>query len=319
MADTVMVTGGAGFVGSTLVDRMLAEERRVVVVDDLSSGRLANLDTARREHAGQLDFQRLDVTSDALGPFIGRHRPEVVYHLAARGPGPRSVADPVGDARVNLLGTVNLLQGAVDHGVRKVVFASSGSGLHGRLDPDDLPATETSPTVPTSPYGAAKLSAEHYLGVFALLHDLEWTSLAIADVYGPRQSGTGEGGIVTAMAEAMLADHDVTIHGDGEQTRDFVFVDDVVHAMALAADRGHGRRYNIGTAQQTSLNQLFRALAAATRFTHRPTRLPEQPGDVAHTALSGRRAAEDLGWKPWTTLEEGLATTLEWLASRRGS
>lgn len=319
-SNTVMVTGGAGFIGSTLVDRMLAEERRVVVVDDLSSGHLANLDQARRHHAGNLEFQRLDVTSDALSNFVGRHRPEVVYHLAARAHVPDSVTDPVGDARVNLLGTINLLQAAVDHDVRKVVFASSGGALYGQLDRDALPADETSPAAPLSPYGAAKLSAEHYLGVFAVLHGLEWTSLAIANVYGPRQDpigeGGGEGGVVATMAAAMLGDRDVTIHGDGEQSRDFVYVDDVVHAMALAADRGHGRRYNIGTGQRTTVNQVFRALAAATRYRHQPTRLAERPGDVRHSALAGRRAAQDLGWKPWTTLEEGLATTLEWAAAR---
>ncbi len=315
--DTVLVTGGAGFIGSALVDRMLAEDRRVVVLDDLSTGHLSNLDDARRRHAGRLEFQRMDVTSDALPAVLERHRPDVVHHLAARVDVTDSVAHPVADARVNVLGTVNLLQAAVTHGVRKVVVATSGAALHGSLDRDELPASETTPLAPRSPHGAGQVAIEHYLAVFAHQHDLEWTALALANVYGPRQSATTDGGVVAIMADRMLADTDVVIHGDGDQTRDFTYVDDVVHAMALAADRGHGRRYNIGTAQQTSVNQLFRALAAATRYRHEATRLPERPGEVRYSALSGRRAAEDLGWKPWTTLEEGLATTLEWYASRR--
>lgn len=316
--NTVMVTGGAGFIGSTLVDRMLAEERRVVVVDNLSTGHLANLDHARRHHAGQLEFQRLDITSDGLDAMVERHKPDVIHHLAARAWDPAR-PDAVADARVNVVGTVNLLQVAVRHGVRKVVVASSGAAIHGDVDRDDLPAVETLPSAPRTPSGAAQVAVEHYLEVFSLQHGLEWTSLALADVYGPRQATDATGGIVGVLVARMLADTDVTIHGDGDQTRDFTYVDDVVHAMALSADRGHGRRYNIGTAQQTSVNQLFRALAAATRYPHRPTRVPEEPGAVRTSALSSRRAAEDLGWKPWTTLEEGLASTLEWYAAQRPS
>lgn len=314
--NTVMVTGGAGFIGSTLVDRMLAEDRRVVVVDNLSTGHLANLDQARRLHAGQLEFQRLDITSDGLDAMVERHRPDVIHHLAQRADGD-DPPDPVADARVNVVGTVNLLRTAVRHGVRKVVVALSGSAIYGDVDRDVLPADETLPATPSTTRGASHVAMEHFLQVFALQHGLEWTSLALADVYGPRQATDATGGVVGVMAARMLADTDVTIHGDGDQTRDFTYVDDVVHAMALAADRGHGRRYNIGTAQQTSVSQLFRALAAATRYHHEPTRGTERPGDVRSSALSGRRAAEELGWKPWTTLEEGLASTLEFYAAQR--
>lgn len=314
--NTVMVTGGAGFIGSTLVDRMLAEERRVVVIDNLSTGHLANLDDARRRYPGQLEFQRLDVTSDALAAMVDRHRPDVVHHLATRSEDP-SDPDPVADARVNVVGTVNLLRAAVAHGVRKVVVATSGVDVYGHVDRDALPVTESTSARPQTSRGASQASIENWLEVFALQDGLEWTSLALATVYGPRQASGPSGGVVATMASRMLAEADVTIDGDGEQTRDLTYVDDVVHALALAADRGHGRRYNIGTGQQTSMNQLFRALAAATRYPHGPTRLPERRGEVRHAALASRRAAEDLGWKPWTTLEEGLASTLEWEAARR--
>ncbi len=316
VADTVLVTGGAGFIGSNLVDRLLAEDRRVVVIDDLSTGTLSNLDEARRTAPGSLEFQRTDITSDVVEPLIGRHRPDVIVHLAAQVNVRASVADPLKDARTNILGTINLLEAARRHGVRKVVLATSGGCIYGEPDLDQLPVTEDAGGHAHSPYGASKRSAEEYLRTYATLYGIDWTSLAFANVYGPRQDPAGEAGVVAIFTERMLAGAPCTIYGDGEQSRDFVYVDDVVHAIALAMDRGDNERFNIGTGERTSVNQLFRALAAATEFPHAPIYAPERAGELRHSAVSNRKAAEGLGWKPWTTLEEGLATTLAWSADR---
>lgn len=319
--DVAMVTGGAGFIGSTLVDRLLAEGRRVVVIDNLSTGSLSNLGDARRRHAGTLEFHRLEMVSDAITEIVKRTRPDVIFHCAMPTP-QRAVDDPVrAAARDVVVGTTNVLQATVDADVRKIVVVSDALALHGQVDRDDLPVVESLPVCPMSAHGAALASLEPWLHAWQVQHGLEWTVLALGTAYGPRQSGNDSGGgsDVAAMVQAMLRGVDVAIVGDGEQTRDFVFVDDVVHALALAAHRGHGRRYNIGTGRQTSVNQLFRALAAATRFGLTPIRLPEQTGMVVHSELSSRRAAEDLGWKPWTTLQEGLVATLEWWAARTSS
>lgn len=314
--DTVLVTGAAGFIGSNLVDRLLAEGRRVVAVDDLSTGSLGNLDDARRRHAGSFEFQRLDLTRGGLDTVVERHRPDVIHHLAAQISVPASVADPVRDATVNVLGTLAVLEAARRHGTRKVVFATSGGAIYGEPAPEALPVDEAHGGHALSPYGAGKRSAEEYLRAYGGLHDLEWTALALANVYGPRQDPTGEGGVVAIFVDRMLAGQPCTIHGDGEQSRDLVFVDDVVHAFVLAMDRGSGERFNIGTGERTSVNQLFRALSAATGYGREPVHGPARTGDLRHSAVDPRKAARVLGWKPWTTLEEGLAATLAWATTR---
>lgn len=309
----VLVTGAAGFIGSNLVLRLLEDGRRVVGVDDLSSGTLRNLDEARDRHAGRFEFNRLDVTAGGLTPLVERLRPEVVFHLAAQVDVATSVADPVGDAATNVLGTVAVLEAARRGGVRKVVYASS-IGSYGEPAEHELPVGERFDGPALSPYGASKRAAMAYLPTYEQLYGLDWTALTLANVYGPHQTSAGEGGVVATFAGRMLDGAPVTIHGDGEQTRDFVFVDDVVHALVLAADRGDGQRYTIGTGQRTSINQLFRALAAATDYRHEATRGPARAGDIRHSAVDATAASRELGWKPWTTLEEGLAATLAWVA-----
>lgn len=312
---TVLVTGGAGFIGSTLVDRLLAEGRRVVVIDDLSTGRLSNLEEARRASPGSLEFQRMDVTSEAVDALVRRHRPDAVVHLAAQVSVARSVVDPLQDARVNVLGTVNLLEAARRHDVRKVVFATSGGCIYGEPGLDELPVGEEHGGHAHSPYGASKRCGEEYLRTYQTLYGVDWTSLAFANVYGPRQDPAGEAGVVAIFTERMLAGQPCTIFGDGEQSRDFVYVDDVVHALALALDRGDNDRFNIGTGERTTVNQLFRALAAATNYPHDAVFAPARGGELRHSSVAIRHAADGLGWKPWTTLEEGLASTLAWAAA----
>lgn len=312
----VLVTGAAGFIGSNLVLRLLEDGRRVVGVDDLSNGSLGNLVEARERHAGRFEFNRLDVCQGGLTALAERLQPEVVFHLAARVDVRRSVDDPLRDAETNVLGTVNVLETARQAGVRKVVYAGTVAS-YGEPDEERLPADEAHDAPALSPYGASKRVALEYLRTYELLYGLEWTALTCANVYGPHQTTSGEGGVVATFVGRMLAGQPCTIHGDGEQTRDFVFVDDVVHALVLAADRGHGERCNIGTGERTSVSQLFRALAAATGYEHEPVHASARDGEHRHSALDARLAGRVLGWKPWTTLEEGLAATLAWAAERR--
>jgi UDP-glucose 4-epimerase len=307
----VLVTGAAGFIGSNLALRLLEDGRRVVGVDDLSTGSLRNLLEGRERHAGRFEFNRLDLLQGGLTPLVERLRPELIFHLAAQVDVRTSVTDPMRDAAANVLGTVAVLEAARLGGVRKVVYASS-IGSYGDPPEDQLPIGEDVDGTPLSPYGASKRAAMLYLPTYAQLYGVDWTALTLANVYGPHQTTAGEGGVVATFAGRMLAGQPCAIDGDGDQTRDFVFVDDVVHAFVLAGDRGDGQRLTIGTGQRTSINQLFRALAAATDYPHEPTHNAPRPGDVRHSAVDASRAAHELGWKPWTTLEEGLAATLRW-------
>src|SRR6202035_4153179 len=256
----VLVTGGAGFIGSTLVDRLLAEGCDVDVVDDLSSGQLANLGDARAQRARKCTFQRLDVRSKGVVELMAHRKPEVVYHLAAQPSVTVSVNESTLDAEVNILGSLNVLQGALQAGTRKVVFTGSGGTLYGI--PESTPTREGHPQHPISPYGVSKKAVGDYLHYYREVHGLESTVLALANVYGPRQDPHGEAGVVAIFAGSLLSGQPCTIFGDGSQTRDFVFVDDVVDAFARAAERGGGLVINIGTGAETSVNELYQTMAS---------------------------------------------------------
>lgn len=305
----VVVTGAAGFIGTNLTRRLLEDGRRVIGVDDLSTGSLANLAEVRRRHAGRFEFDRLDIRQGGLTALCERHRPELIYHLAAQVDVRRSVADPLHDASVNVLGSLAVLEAARTGGARKVIYASS-IGSYG--DPGEAVVDESFATPALSPYGASKRVVLDYLATYRELHGLHWTALTLGNVYGPHQTTAGEGGVVATFIGRMLAGEPCTIYGDGEQTRDLVFVDDVVHAFVLAADRADDQRMLIGTGQRTSVSRLFQALRAATGYEHEPVHAPQRPGEVRHSQLDAARARELLGWKPWTTLEEGLAATIAW-------
>ena len=313
-----LVTGGAGFIGSTLVDRLLAEGHAVDAVDDLSTGSLANLSEARAGRGDGTDFtfHRLDIRSEQVVDLIARRQPEVVFHLAAQADVRVSVARPAFDAEVNIVGALNVLEGARCGGARKVVFASSGGTIYGTVAPDDLPVRESHPQRPESPYGVAKKAVGDYLFAYRELHEMEFTALALANVYGPRQDPHGEAGVVAIFAGRLLAGTPCTIFGDGEQTRDFVYVDDVVDAFVRAAERGGGLLMNIGTGAETTVNDLYGSMARVAGVSGPASYSPPRPGELARSALDPGRAAIHLGWKPWTALDDGCRATIDWFRSR---
>ncbi|WP_113703850.1 NAD-dependent epimerase/dehydratase family protein [Nonomuraea lactucae] len=310
----VLVTGGAGFIGSNLVDRLLAEGHDVVAVDDLSSGDRDNLAAASR--TGRFALHVLDVRDPALIELTAEVRPEVICHLAAQISVRKSVADPVHDARVNVEGTASVLVAAHRGGTRKVVFASSVA-VYGR--PATIPVPGDAPVDPRSPYAASKLSGETYLATFRALYGIEYTTLVLSNVYGPRQSPEGEAGVVAIFTDGLLGGTPTVVYGDGTQTRDYVHVDDVVEGFVRACgSRGDGRRFNLGTGIQTSDRRLHSLIADAAGSPDKPGFAQPRLGDLPAMAVDPVPAVEGLGWEPRTDLSTGLKKTVEWARGRRG-
>jgi len=314
-----MVTGGAGFIGSTLVDRLLAEGHEVDVVDDLSAGTLANLAEARVAAEGSLSIHQLDIRLSDVVDLIARRRPQVIFHLAAQADVRVSVEMPAFDAEVNIIGSLNVLQGARAAGTERVVFAASGGTLYGEPDPADLPVRESHAHRPLSPYGVSKKAVIDYLIAYRELYALEFAALAMANVYGPRQDPHGEAGVVAIFADRLVGGTAATIFGDGEQTRDFVYVDDVVDGFVRAASKGGGLIMNIGTGRETSVNELFSTMRSVAGAEIVADYAPPRAGELARCALDIERAKIQLGWEPWTDLATGIAAVLDFVRSRDGS
>jgi UDP-glucose 4-epimerase len=313
---TALVTGGAGFIGSNLVDALLARGERVVVVDDLSTGRRANLDAALAQGA---ELHELDVCdADALQTLFAAVQPELVFHLAAQIDVRRSVADPAADARVNVEGTINVLAAAHAAGARRVVYSATGGAVYGEAE--QVPTPEDAPAQPLAPYGQAKLSGEGYCALFTRLHGLSTIALRYANVYGPRQDPLGEGGVIAIFCGCFAEGRTPTIYGDGEQTRDYVYVGDVVAANLRAAELDVTGSINVGTGVETSVLHLanaFRELEDGERFA--PVRAPARAGEVVRSCLDASRAAELLGWAPQVPLADGLRLTLETVSAPRAT
>lgn len=299
-----------------MVDRLLAEAHQVVVVDDLSSGSRSNLD-AGSATADSLEVIEHDIRGPKTAELIADAGPEVVFHLAAQADVRVSVADPVLDAQINVIGGLRVLEGARLACARKVVFASSGGTIYGDPDPRDLPVDEGHAQIPLSPYGVAKKVTGDYLAAYRALHGLDYTALALANVYGPRQDPHGEAGVVAIFAGRLLDGEACTVFGTGEQTRDFVYVDDVVDAFVRAADRGSALLANIGTGVETSVNTLYDAMARAADVDAPAERAPARPGELDRSALSPSLAGEQLGWRPQVSLDDGVARVLDWFRTRR--
>lgn len=296
----VLVTGGAGFLGSTLVDRLLAEGHAVDVIDDLSTGRLDNLAEARADRRNELTIHHLDLRQPEVVELLGRRQPEVVFHLAAR-----PDADAITDAEVTVLGTLRVLEGARAGGTRKVVFASSAS-VYGAVEDKKLPIRESQPQKPLTPSAVAKKAAADYLAAYRELHGVEFTALALGTVYGPRQTR----GAIASFVRAALAGEPAVLDGDGAQTRDFVFVDDAVDALVRAAERGSGLLVNIGTGRETSVRDALGAVCEQADVRIAPVARDAVAGDRRRCVLDAGRARIHLGWSAWTVLENGIAETL---------
>lgn len=316
----VMVTGAGGFIGSHLVDRLLAEGEGVLGVDDLSSGSLANLADARHSDTGRFTFQRADITSTAVRDIVLRHKPEVVFHLAAQVDVRKSVADPIHDAMINIIGSLNVLEAMLAAGSRKVVFTSSGGCIYGEPDPSRLPVSEEQvflpESLPESPYGVSKKVMLDYLRYYTSVKGLDHTAMALSNVYGPRQEPASEvgleGQVVAIFSRRMLAGQPCTIYGDGDQTRDFVFVDDVVSAYVAAREEGAGQLINVGSGVELSVNELYSRLAELVPAGSEPSYAPARPGELKRIVIDPSKAAEVLGWKPMVGLDEGLKQTVDY-------
>jgi UDP-glucose 4-epimerase len=297
-----VVTGGAGFIGSNLVDTLLARGDEVVVVDDLSSGKRENVAAGAR----LMEVSILDAT---LAEVIAEERPEVCFHLAAQADVPTSVRRPDFDAQVNVVGTIRVLQAAGAD--TSVVLTSTGGAIYGELD---RPAREDDPRSPLSPYGVAKLAAEEYIAAWNRLHGTRHGTLRFGNVYGPRQEASLEGGVVAIFLNAMAAGAETTIFGDGGQTRDFVHVDDVARALLLAP--GRGGVFNIGSGVETSVLELHERCRAVSGDDRPPRQAPPREGDVRRSVLDVSLAERELGWRPEVSLDDGLRRTWDWIGSQ---
>ncbi len=307
-----LVTGAAGFIGSTLVDRLVADGHSVVGLDNFASGRATNI-----EHLAdnpEFFFVEADIVEADLDTILEEYHPEVVFHLAAQIDVRHSVANPQFDGSVNVIGTIRLAEAARKVGVRKIVHTSSGGSIYGV--PDVFPTSEAVPTDPHSPYAAGKVAGEIYLNTFRHLYDVECSHIAPANVYGPRQDPHGEAGVVAIFAQALLEGRPTKVFGDGGNTRDYVFVDDVVDAFVKASGTaGGGLRFNVGTGAETSDRALHTAVAAAVGAADDPEFAPPRLGDLKRSCLDISRADQVLGWAPKVALDEGVRRTVEYFRS----
>ena len=308
MTDKVLVTGGAGFIGSHVVDGMLGEGYEVVVVDNLESGGRGNVNP-------DVPVVEMDLRDPALSQVFQEHKPRYVCHLAAQASITKSIRGPLVDADANIIGSLNVLEECRKSGVEKVLFSSSGGAMYG--EPVTLPCDEDHPVRPLSPYGAAKAAVELYLPIYRGLYGLKYSALRYANVYGPRQNPAGEAGVVAIFAGRMLEGAPVFINGSGEQERDFVYVEDIARANVLALAAGDDEAFNLGSGVGTSVNEIFSRLSRLTGYGLESEHKPQPDGEVFKIVLNTEKVREGLGWGPRVSLEEGLSRTVESLRESR--
>lgn len=300
----VLVTGGAGFIGSNVVDLYIERGYDVVVVDNLSTGRESNLNPRAK-------LYKLDIRSSEITEVFERERPDYINHHAAQIDVRRSVTEPIFDADININGSINLLENARRVGVRRFIYISSGGAVYG--EPEYLPCDEAHPINPICPYGASKHVVEHYLYMYKEIHDLDYSVLRYANVYGPRQDPLGEAGVVAIFTGKMLAGEQVVINGDGEQTRDFIYVGDCAAANLMVTEGENvSGIYNLGSGVATSINEIFSTLKDVTAYQNPPIHGPAKLGETRHIYLTAEKAKQELGWQPTIGLLDGLERTVEY-------
>jgi UDP-glucose 4-epimerase len=298
-----LITGGAGFIGSHVAELLLEKGYEVVIVDNLSNGSIRNLDNRAK-------FYRADILSDAVDTIFSAEKPDFVFHLAAQISISKSLREPMFDANNNILGSINIMEACVRHGVKKLIFSSTGGALYG--DPKHIPCDEQTEILPLSPYGVAKSSVEQYLSYYHRVHGLNYVALRYSNVYGPRQDPFGEAGVIAIFSKKLLKKEVPVINGDGAQTRDFVYVGDVANANLLAAEKDiTGISINIATAKETSITEIFEKIEHSIKSGVKPKHSPGIKGEIRKTSLDYSLAKRLLSWKPETDIDEGIKRTVE--------
>ena len=305
---TALVTGGAGFIGSHIVDALIRRHIKVYVVDDLSTGNRGNLNP-------NAHFTKLSILDAKFIPYLESLKPDVIFHTAAQINLRDSVIDPPHDARTNVLGSLHIAHVAGRIGVKKIIFCSTGGPMY--PESAKLPWSEKVAPEPIAPYAISKRSAEMYFHYEYTIHKVPYVALRYANVYGPRQNTKGEAGVISIFADQMSHGKPVTIFGTGKVTRDYVYVEDVVQANMLAMTRNVVGIYNIGTGKETDVNTLFQKVKKMTKYPYTALHTPAPLGEVQRSALDSRKAMKELGWKPTVKLEEGLEKTVKWFASKK--
>jgi len=303
----ILVTGGAGFIGSNLVDRLIARGNQVVVIDDLSSGLESYINS-------QAKFYKMDISDSEIATVFANEKPDFVYHLAAQIEVPKSMADPMRDARINLLGGFNILENCRLNGVKKIIFTSTGGAIYGEAE--EMPTTENFPTYPLSFYGIHKLAFEKYLNCYYKVYNLDYTVLRFSNVYGPRQFKGGEAGVIAIFSDNAVAGKSSFQYGDGTQTRDFVYVDDVISGLIAALEKKYPGEINISFGRESSLLQVREAISIALGKEVVVEEKPAKLGEQKRSCLSNKKAKEVLNWEPLINLEEGIKRTIDWVKNR---
>lgn len=296
-----LVTGGAGFIGSHLVDKLIKEGHKVVVIDNLSTGKKENLNP-------KAAFYKIDIRSPKINQIFRKEKPQIVFHYAAQIDVRKSVENPIEDAKINILGTLNILENCKKNKVKKIIFASS-VGVYG--DSKKLPLKENYPLNPISPYPITKLAIEKYLNYYQS-QGLDFVSLRYSNIYGPRQISTGEGGVIAIFIDKLLKGEKPTIFGDGNQTRDFLYVDDAIEAAIKALKAPSGSIYNVGTGKEITINNLLKLLSSILDVKTKPISRPLRKGEIIRSRIDYSKARRELGWKPEYSLEKGLQKTIGW-------